>query len=71
MTMTEVVPKLSGIEEVQFLLLITEQLPEPPVVEQEPPIFVDDTESGGTKIQNFAKLALLLRQLAPVALSAP
>ena len=27
LTMAEVVPKLSGIEEVQFLLLITEQLP--------------------------------------------
>ena len=63
LAMTEVIPKLPGVEELELLLLIAEQLPQPPVVKQKATVFIDDIEPGGAVIQDFAKLTLLLSNL--------
>ena len=61
--MIEVVPEPPGVEQFQLLFLIASQFAQAPIVEQEPPILVDDIYRGGAKVENFAKLALLLGDL--------
>ena len=68
--MIEVVPEPPGVEQVQLLLLIAGQFAQAPIVEQEPPILVDDVHRGGAEVEDFAKLALLLGDLLPRAASA-
>ena len=62
-TMSEVVPEPLGVEQFQFLFLVAGQFAQAPIVEQEPPILVDDAHRSRTIVENFAKLALLLGDL--------
>ncbi|MFY9694633.1 MAG: hypothetical protein WAK35_12915 [Xanthobacteraceae bacterium] len=61
--MIEVVPETPGVEQFQLLFLIAGQFSQAPIVEQEPPIVVDDIHCGGAEVEDFAKLAFLLGDL--------
>ena len=61
--MIEVVPETPGVEQFQLLFFIAGQFAQAPIVEQEPPILVDDIHGGGAEVEDFAKLALLLGDL--------
>ena len=61
--MRQVMPEAFGIEQIQLLLLIAEQVAHAPIVEENAPVLVDDAHGGRTVIQDFAKLAFLLHDL--------
>ena len=67
---SEVVPEPPGVEQLQLVLLVAEQFAQPPIVEQEPAVFVDDAHRSRAVIENFAKLAFLLGDLRLVLASA-
>jgi hypothetical protein len=52
-------PEFSGIEEVQLIRGITEQLANTPIVEQQTTILVDNVQPGGAMFENLPKLALV------------
>ena len=59
--MVEVVPELLGIEELQLVLLVAEQVAQPPVVEQDPPLLVDDADRGRTDSPGFREAGAPVR----------
>ncbi len=64
----EVVPEPPRVEEVHLLLVIAHELAQSRVVEQQPPVLVDDVEAGRAIFEDLAELALVLGDLggAPV-----
>ena len=46
-TVLEVVPEPPGVEQFQFLFLVARQVAQPPIVEQQPPVLVDDAHAAG------------------------
>ena len=64
--MIEIIPEPPGVEQFQLFFFIAGQFAQAPIVEQEPPILVDDIHGGGAKVENFAKLSLLLGDLVLV-----
>ena len=66
----EVVPEPPRVEEVHLLLVIAHELAQARVVEQQPPVLVDDVEAGRAIFEDLAELALVLGDLGralPVA----
>src|SRR5829696_492206 len=61
--MVEVVPEPLGVEEMQLLLLVAEERAQSGVVEDEPPLLVDEAETRGAVLQEIVELALLLGDL--------
>ena len=61
--MVEIVPEPLGVEEMQLLLLVAEERAQPRIVEDEPPLLVDEAETGRAVLQELAELALLLGDL--------
>ena len=61
--MIEVVPEQLGVEQLQFALLVAQQLAHPPIVKQDASVFVDHAHRRRAEVQNFVKLALLLDDL--------
>ena len=59
-SMIEVVPELSGIEEMQLFLAVAKQLANTRVVEQQPAVLVDNVQPGRAVFENLAKLAFVL-----------
>ena len=61
--MFEVVPEPLGVEQLQFVFLVPRQVAQPPIVEQQPPVLVDNAHRGRTVFQDFVKLPLLFLDL--------
>ena len=59
----DVVPERAGIDELELVLLIAQQLAQPRVVEQQAPVLVDDQQGRRTEFQHLAELALVLGNL--------
>ena len=59
----EVVPEALGVEQLQLVLLVADQIAQPPIVKQDAAVLVDHAHRGRAVIQDFAKLALLLDDL--------
>ena len=59
----EVVPEPLGVEQFQLILLVARQFAQPPVVEQQSPIFVDHAQAGRAVFEDFTELALLFGDL--------
>ncbi len=66
----EVGPKPFGVEEVQLVLVVAHELAQPCVMEDDPPLLIDDVERGRTMFQDLAELPLVLGHLgrAPIGL---
>ena len=65
--MVEVVPEPLGVEEMQLLLVVAQELAQARVVEEQPPVLVDDVEAGRAMFEDLAELALVLGDFAPCA----
>ena len=61
--MIEVVPETLCVEEVHLLFVIAQELAQPRVVEQQPPVLIDDVEAGRAIFEDFTELALVLGDL--------
>jgi hypothetical protein len=62
-TMGEIDPKAPGVEQIQLVALVAEQIAKPPVVKQNASIVVDHAHSRRAVVEDFAKLPLLLHDL--------
>ena len=56
-------PEPLRVEEVHLLLVIAHEPAQARVVEEQPPVLVDDVEAGRTIFEDLAKLALVLGDL--------
>src|SRR3974390_2607999 len=61
--MNKIIPESSGVEEFEFFLRIAGQFTQAPIVKQEPPLFVDNTDHSRAIVEDFTKLALLFGNL--------
>ena len=61
--MIEVVPEEFGIEQLQLVFFIACQFTQPPIVKQQPSVFVDHAQSGRAVFKDLAKLPFLLGDL--------
>ena len=68
--MIEVVPETLRVEEVHLLFVIAQELAQPGVVEQQPPVLIDDVEAGRAIFEDLAELALVLGDRGRVAVLA-
>ena len=59
----EIVPEITRVKPLHFLLGVAEQLPDLRIVKEQPAILVDHVEPGGTTVENFPKLTLVLGTL--------
>src|SRR5215203_4977544 len=61
--LVEVVPEPARVEEHELVGVIAEQLAQAGIVEQEPPVLIDDVERRRAVFEDLAELALLLGDL--------
>ena len=61
--LVEVVPEPFRIDLLHLARLVAEHVAEPRIVENEPPVLVDDEQAGRAVFQRLAKLALVLGEL--------
>ena len=69
--MVEIVPEPLGVEEMQLLLVIAEELAKAGIVEEEPPVLVDEAEGGRAVLEEIAELAFVLGDLRLALRAAP
>ena len=59
----EVMPERAGVDELELLLLVAQELPQARTVEQQAAVLVDDDQRRRAQFQHLAKLALVLGDL--------